>query len=89
MRPPENCPNCGADVPRHARACTECGADERTGWAEDADTSGLDLPGDSFDYDAFVKEEFGSSPRPSGINWFWWGVAVVLLLVFISMFIPH
>ena len=26
MRAPETCPNCGADVPRGALACPECGA---------------------------------------------------------------
>jgi hypothetical protein len=29
--PPEFCPNCGAEVPRKAKACPECGADEETG----------------------------------------------------------
>ena len=40
---PEICPNCGADVPRNAKACPQCGADEKTGWSEDAGTSGLDF----------------------------------------------
>ena len=33
---PEDCPVCGAAVPRGARACPECGADERSGWDEEA-----------------------------------------------------
>lgn len=43
--PPETCPVCGDDVPRGALACPGCGADERSGWNEDAARyDGLDLP---------------------------------------------
>ena len=83
MRPPEICPNCGAEVPRNARACPECGSDEETGWSEQAATDGLDLPVENFDYDKFVKEEFAdkkSSPAPNGIHWFWWLIAAGLLI---------
>jgi hypothetical protein len=76
----ETCPNCGADVPARARCCPACGADEKTGWAEGTETGHLDLPDDSFDYDDFVKREFGGSdPRPRGISWVWWATAVLLL----------
>ena len=54
--PPEICPNCGAEVPPKARACPECGADEKTGWSEEAHASGLGLPDENFDYDDFVKQ---------------------------------
>lgn len=85
--PPETCPNCGADVPRNARACPECGSCEKTGWSEEASASGLDLPGadDEFNYDDFVKREFGDGePRPRGISWFWWvaGLIVVTVLLY-------
>jgi len=79
---PEICPNCGAEVPPNAKACPECGADEETGWSEEARTDGLDLPDENFDYEEFVKREFGGgkkSPVPRGIHWFWWVVGVVLL----------
>ncbi len=78
--PPEICPNCGAEVPRQAHACPECGADEQTGWSERATAQRLDLPDDEFDYDAFVKEEFGvpGKIRPRGLSWFWWAVAVLV-----------
>jgi hypothetical protein len=33
------CPNCYADVPWNAVACPECGSDEETGWAEDAEAA--------------------------------------------------
>lgn len=79
--PPETCPNCGAEVPRRARCCPECGADEKTGWSEEAYASSLDLPDDSFNYDDFVKREFGGKQaKPRGISWVWWVTAVVLLL---------
>ena len=81
--PPEICPSCGAEVPPKARACPECGADEQTGWSEDARASGLDLPEENFDYDDFVKREFGApSPVPRGIRWVWWVVAAVLVVLF-------
>lgn len=79
--PPEICPNCGAEVPPQATACPGCGSDEKTGWSEEAKTSGLDLPDENFDYDEFVQREFGGqSPKPRGLNWFWWLVAVFLLV---------
>ena len=79
---PDVCPNCGADVPHNAKACPECGSDETTGWSEDARIGGLDLPDDNFNYDEFVKQEFGGERKPRGISWLWWIVAVVLILLF-------
>ena len=47
--PPESCPVCGERVPRGAAACPGCGADERTGWNEEATRyDGLDLPDEAF-----------------------------------------
>jgi hypothetical protein len=84
MTPPEICPNCGAEVPSHAKACPECGADDQTGWSEEARADGLGLPDESFNYQDFVKREFGSeSPVPRGIHWFWWVVALLLAVGFI------
>lgn len=83
---PEVCPVCGDDVPSGAKACPECGADERSGWREDADlTGGLDLPDEEFNYDEFVKKEFGKEVKPEGIGWIWWAAAVAALLAFIAM----
>ena len=88
MTPPEICPNCGAEVPPRVRACPECGADEATGWSEAARTDGLDLPDDNFDYDDFVKREFGGAkPIPRGIHWFWWVIALVVLAAFIAFWL--
>jgi zinc-ribbon domain len=86
MRPPETCPNCGAEVPRHAKACPGCGADENSGWSEDAEqatAADLGLPEEDFDYDEFVKQEFGKPPKPPGLHWFWWltGIALLILII--------
>jgi hypothetical protein len=84
--PPEICPNCGAEVPRNAKACPGCGSDDNTGWSEEASTGGLDLPDEDFNYQEFVKEEFGSrSPVPAGRHWFWWIVAVLILVAFVLL----
>jgi zinc ribbon protein len=85
---PEICPNCGAEVPRNAKACPECGSDEQTGWSEESRVDGLDLPDDNFDYEDFVKREFqGKSPVPRGIHWFWWVVAVAILGAFVWLWV--
>ena len=84
---PETCPNCGADVPRSAKACPECGSCEKTGWSERAAYDGAGLPDDSFDYDEFVREEFGErQARPNGIKWIWWSVAVLVLAAFLFLY---
>ena len=84
---PEVCPNCGAEVPRNAKACPECGSDEKTGWSEKAYADNLNLPDEEFDYDNFVKEEFGGTQaKPRGISWIWWVVAMLLVLLFLFFY---
>lgn len=78
MRAPDECAVCGAAIPRQAKACPECGADERTGWRGQSVYEGLDLPDDAWD-------EQGSHPsrsqpsRVNGLPWYWWLVGVLLL----------
>ena len=75
------CPSCGEEVPSGAKACPHCGADENTGWNEDATRcDGLDLPDAEFDHDDFVKREFGSPAKPRGISWLWWTIGILLVL---------
>ena len=77
---PEVCPVCGEDVPPRSLACPECGADHNSGWREDAAAyDGVDLGKDEFNYEEFVREEFGTSPKPRGISFVWWLTAIVLL----------
>ncbi len=80
---PENCPVCGADVPRNAKACIDCGACHESGWNE-LTYDGLDLP----DY-AYEDEEHKvarprfrqpRSPERKGMHPGWRVVALVLVL---------
>jgi hypothetical protein len=83
---PGICPNCGAEVPASAKACPACGADEQTGWSETARTNNLNLPDEEFDYEDFVKREFGKgTPIPRGVPWFWWVIAVGVLIAFVVL----
>lgn len=80
---PSECPVCGAEVPRGARACPECGADERSGWNEDGTRyDGVDLPDvDSGKFD---------SGKPTASTWWtylWKGVGLLLLLMLSWLFI--
>ena len=80
------CPVCGEDVPRTALACPECGADHNSGWREDAETyDAVDLPDEDFNYEEFVKQEFGSSRRPV-IKTVWWVTAILLVAAFIAIY---
>ncbi len=88
LRAPEICPVCGEDVPRGALACPECGADHKSGWREDAAAyDGVDLGEDEFNYDEFVREEFGGGAKPRGISSVWWITAIVLLAALAALWI--
>ncbi len=75
IEPPAECANCGADIPPNARACPECGADERTGWREASIYDGLDLP----DEEPSVTSDRARRP----VSVFWILVAVGLLILFV------
>lgn len=80
------CPVCGEDVSPIAVACPECGADDRSGWQEDAEAyDGVDLPDNDFNYEEFVKQEFGSSRRPA-IKKVWWITAILLIAALIAIY---
>ena len=79
--PPDYCANCGAAIPRHAHACPECGADERTGWAENSLYDGLDLPPDEETEAQEVKIRKIRSRRER----FWWFVAFVTAVAFLLL----
>ena len=81
LPPPTECANCGAAIPRHASACRDCGADERTGWRESSVYDGLDLP------DA---ESDPAAPGPkspalvNGLPWYWFVLGALVLAVLSS-----
>ncbi|MDP2989646.1 MAG: zinc ribbon domain-containing protein [Kiritimatiellota bacterium] len=67
MTPPEIYSVCGAEIPPAERACPECGADDTTGWnADRAVYDGLDLPDAEFDYNEYLKKEFGDAEEREG-----------------------
>lgn len=78
---PSVCPNCGAKVPKKAKACPECGSCEETGWAEDAYASGLNLPDEEFNYDDYLEKEFGGAePGRKQLKWYYVIAAMLVLL---------
>ena len=88
LQAPELCPVCGEDVPRGALACPECGADHNSGWREDAGSyDAVGLPDEDFNYDEFVAQEFGSSPKPAAIKTVWWVTAILVLAVLVALYL--
>lgn len=84
---PEICPVCCEEVPRGAVACSECGADHNSGWREEAESDdALGVLEDDFDYEEFVEQEFGSSPKPAGIKPVWWMTAIILVLLLAAIY---
>jgi hypothetical protein len=48
----------------------------------------LDLPDEEFDYNDYVKREFGKPEVvPRGLHWFWWVVAIVMAGLLLAWFI--
>jgi len=72
--PPDECAQCGATIPRRAKACPGCGADERTGWREADVYDGLNLPDSAFD-DAEPR-----APLRRGLAWYWVIAAILGIL---------
>jgi len=61
---------------RHAHACPECGADERTGWRETSVYDDLDLPESAFEDQAAPRKR----PPRAGLAWYWVVTAVVAII---------
>jgi hypothetical protein len=81
--PPAECPVCGEPVPRGAKACPGCGADERSGWNDEATSyDGLDLPDEAFDED----QPLTPVHRPPRDR-IWVALAVLVILAVIMTFI--
>jgi|SRR5205807_7984104 len=87
LEAPDVCPVCGEDVPPGSLACPECGADYNSGWRKDADAyDAVDLPDQDFNYDDFIRNEFGQTPKPAGIKMVWWIAAIVLTVLFVVIY---
>jgi hypothetical protein len=81
---PAECANCGAAIPPHAKACPDCGADERTGWREQSIYDDMDLPDEAWRDDADAPAQPHVSPRVNGVPWYWWVVGAVLLALLVG-----
>lgn len=81
-KPPPECAQCGAAIPPRARACPECGADERTGWRETDPYDGLDLPESAFRDDGDAPPQ-RPAPQVNGLAWYWWLAAALLLALLV------
>lgn len=78
--PPEECPVCGAAVPKGAKACPECGADERSGWDEETTRyDDLDLPSTAFDE--------SDGPAPHRGSRLWIGITAVVVAAGLLIFL--
>jgi len=78
------CPCCGGQVEANARACPDCGSDERTGWSENTYLDGLDLPEmDESDYEEMLTKEFSPKKPKSCVEW----KTVVGVILLIAMFL--
>lgn len=84
-----NCPVCGEEVPNDAKSCPECGACDKSGWSGQAESSGLGLPDEDFDYHKFVEAEFGGTPKKAGMQWVWWVAALIALIAFFLAYLPR
>ena len=91
------CPGCGAEVRVGPKGCPQCNRQPKKKkrpspkpWEQDEAHDGLDLDlpeDDTFDYDKFVAEEFGSQPKRSGKEWLWWTTAVISLIALVYYFV--
>ncbi len=82
--PPDECANCGARIPRGAKACPECGADEKTGWRETSIYDGLELPETAYEDANTQMPRNGQTPRINGIAWYWWLIGLILIVLLVS-----
>jgi len=58
------CPHCGADVPRRALACPECGSDRETGWADEETLADAEFPPFTDEDYAEVVRGLPGAPAP-------------------------
>jgi hypothetical protein len=80
------CPFCGSEV-AVGKNCPGCAKKskkpkpKKKSWEQDSTHDGLGLPDDDFDYDDFIAREFGKAPhKKTGLKWYWWVLAVLLLI---------
>lgn len=77
------CSNCGAEVPSGSKACSECGADDQTGWSEFTYMDTISTP-DENEYLDILNREFAEDKRG---NKSWIAITGVLLLLVIIVLV--
>lgn len=90
------CPTCANPLSPNARSCGRCGTRREGGtWLMPESADGLGIDDEAFDYDDFIRREFGEGgksgswfSRMSAKERFWWAVAVILLAAFVAMSLP-
>lgn len=85
FKPPGQCPVCDTFVPKGFVSCPRCGSCARSGWSDQIDYDGLDLPDDpaDFDYQDFVERELGNQRKGGNALSFWQWVGLVLVVIMI------
>ena len=87
------CPSCGTEVRVGSRGCPKCSRDTALkSWEQDDYLDGVDVPEDAaeFDYNDFVKREFGRRSarlKPAGLAWKWWLAGILLLAALIWVWV--
>lgn len=78
----EPCPHCGAPVPKGRKFCRACGSDASTGFAEDADEAGIELPEELSDeqYQQVVKREV-EAPKADPTTHYQWILWITLIVL--------
>ncbi|MEO5754407.1 MAG: zinc ribbon domain-containing protein [Chthoniobacterales bacterium] len=87
MKTPEICPVCDEDVPPNAAACPTCGADHYSGWRSEAAAEDAISGSGDFDYEEFVRDEFGAGAKRTAISPLWWITGLVVIAALIALFI--
>ena len=77
------CPGCGDEVRVGSKGCPKCNHLDPWEIEENESYDGIDLPDDEFNYDEFIKREFGGGIPKKGKALFWWIVAVIVLVAFV------
>jgi hypothetical protein len=50
-------------------------------WEQSKSADGLNLSDDDFDYEDFIAREFGNAThRKTGLKWYWWALALAILV---------
>jgi len=81
------CPGCGEEVEVGSPRCETCDPPHPWEQSESLDGTGIPLSDDDFDYDEFIRDEFGEDV-PTGHRAkkaFWTGIGIILLIALVLL----